>query len=110
MAAAAVTVASAIFWYRPEIGRALARRAWPGNVRELKAAAERFALCIDTETGDSPRAVTGETLSDRLANFEAREIQAALDSCRGNTERAAQLLGLPRRTLNDKMKRLGIAV
>lgn len=92
------------------IRRALARRAWPGNVRELKAAAERFALGIDTETGDSPRAVTGETLSDRLADFEAREIQAALDSCRGNTERAAQLLGLPRRTLNDKMKRLGIAV
>ncbi|WP_284162799.1 helix-turn-helix domain-containing protein [Frigidibacter sp. SD6-1] len=28
--------------------------------------------------------------------------------CRGNRERAATLLGLPRRTLNDKIKRFGL--
>lgn len=88
--------------------RALSRRAWPGNVRELKAAAERFALGIDAVDADAPRTVTGDTLADRLVDFEAREIRAALESCRGNTERAAELLGLPRRTLSDKMKRLGI--
>ena len=88
---------------------ALSRRAWPGNVRELKAAAERFALGIDRDGPEAARAITGATLADRLLDFEAREIRAALDRCRGNTERAAQLLGLPRRTLNDKMKRHGIS-
>ena len=88
----------------------LARHAWPGNARELRGAAERFVLGLGaTGTIDSaPVDAVGDTLAERLAAFEAREIRAALDQCRGNTERAAQLLGIPRRTLNDKMKRLDI--
>jgi len=49
------------------------------------------------------------TLADRVAEFEAREIAAVLDAHAGNTLRAAETLGLPRRTLNDKMRRYGVS-
>ncbi|QYK43248.1 MAG: sigma-54-dependent Fis family transcriptional regulator [Paracoccaceae bacterium] len=88
--------------------RLLARRPWPGNVRELKAAAEAHALgLLDLRAGDAP-VLPDATLADRVAAFEAREIAAALDRHRGNTVRAAETLGLPRRTLNDKMRRYGL--
>lgn len=92
--------------------QALLRRPWPGNVRELKALADRFALGLDMpEAPASPAAATeAESLPDRVAAFEAREIRLALDRCRGNTERAARALGIARRTLNDKISRYGIRV
>jgi two-component system, NtrC family, C4-dicarboxylate transport response regulator DctD len=119
----------------PDLGfalrRDLARYGWPGNVRELKILAERYALGLEARvpragqglgadlgsglvagqgvsTGASAEILGGETLSQRLADFEAREIRAALERARGNTERAALLLGLPRRTLSDRMRRLGL--
>jgi two-component system C4-dicarboxylate transport response regulator DctD len=93
----------------PEVGfaqrRDLMRHDWPGNMRELKAAAERLAMGLET----APTAPLPEgSLPERLAEFEAREIRAALEAAKGATERAAQSLGLPRRTLADKMARLGI--
>ncbi len=84
--------------------RDLMRHDWPGNVRELRLAAERHALGLEV-TLPLPEA---PTLADRVADYEAREIRAALDRARGQTERAAQDLGLPRRTLADKMARYGI--
>lgn len=88
--------------------KALLKRSWPGNMRELKAAAERFALGIEPAPYSAESAIAGATLAERVAEYEAREIRAMLERCRGNTERAAVALGLPRRTLNDKMTRLGI--
>ncbi|MDR7126042.1 sigma-54 dependent transcriptional regulator [Pseudotabrizicola sp. 4114] len=85
----------------------LKRRAWPGNVRELKAAAEAYALGLFTATPDDSTLPEG-TLAERVAAFEAREIAAALDRHRDNTLRVAEKLGLPRRTLNDKMRRYGL--
>jgi len=84
--------------------RDLMRHDWPGNVRELRLAAERHALGLEVALAlpDAP------TLAERVADYEAREIRAALDRARGQTERAAQDLGLPRRTLADKMTRYGI--
>jgi len=84
--------------------RDLMRHDWPGNVRELRLAAERHALGLEVTLAlpDAP------TLADRVADYEAREIRAALDRARGQTERAAQDLGIPRRTLADKMTRYGI--
>ncbi|MCY1128005.1 sigma-54 dependent transcriptional regulator [Frigidibacter sp. RF13] len=88
----------------------LVRQSWPGNARELRAAAERFVLGLDPGGEGAPATSegSGASLPERMAAFEAREIHAALVKCRGNTERAATLLGLPRRTLNDKIKRLGL--
>ncbi|MFN3822558.1 MAG: sigma-54-dependent transcriptional regulator [Pseudorhodobacter sp.] len=84
--------------------RDLMRHDWPGNVRELRLAAERHALGLEVALA-LPEA---PTLADRVAEYEAREIRAALDRARGQTERAALDLGLPRRTLSDKMTRYGI--
>ncbi|MCV2868073.1 sigma-54 dependent transcriptional regulator [Defluviimonas sp. WL0002] len=90
--------------------RALLGHSWPGNVRELKAAAEAFALGIGRAipVGADAAPLAPGTLAERVAGFEAREIRAALERFRGNTELAARALGLPRRTLNDKMNRFGL--
>ncbi|GGB41728.1 C4-dicarboxylate transport transcriptional regulatory protein DctD [Roseibium aquae] len=94
----------------------LKRLAWPGNVRELKASAEAYALGLSEISGGSPasgpapaQAPGPATLADRVADFEAREIAAVLDAHGGNTLRAAETLGIPRRTLNDKMRRYGLS-
>ena len=87
----------------------LKRAAWPGNIRELKASAEAFALGLFETPGAATAKATPQTLSDRVAEFEAREIAAALDAHVGNTLRAAETLGIPRRTLNDKMRRYGLS-
>ncbi|SOC04297.1 two-component system C4-dicarboxylate transport response regulator DctD [Rhodobacter sp. JA431] len=86
----------------------LLRRPWPGNVRELQALAERFALGLDLPEEAAPGLSAPESLTDKVAAYESREISAVLERCRGNTERAAQMLGIARRTLNDKMRRYGL--
>lgn len=87
--------------------RALAGRAWPGNVRELRTAVERRVLGLDDPDGQghvgSP---PHRTLRDRVEAFEAAEMLQALDRCSGSTERAARLLGMPRRTFNAKLHRI----
>lgn len=88
--------------------QALKRRAWPGNMRELKAAAEAHALGLLELRADESPVLPDLVLADRVAAFEAREIAATLDRHRGNTLRAAESLGIPRRTLNDKMRRYGL--
>ncbi|MAU46938.1 MAG: sigma-54-dependent Fis family transcriptional regulator [Yangia sp.] len=88
----------------------LLHRPWPGNVRELKAVAERFVLGLDLPEEGALPVSEPETLADRVAAFEAREIRLTLERCRGNTERAARALGMARRTLNDKISRYGIRV
>jgi two-component system C4-dicarboxylate transport response regulator DctD len=89
----------------------LMQHDWPGNVRELKTVAERFALNI---TG-SPlsgmagfMAPAGAALPDRVAAFEKTLIAVALKQSEGSVEEAAKRLGIPRRTLNEKMSRYGI--
>ncbi|MBW0157044.1 sigma-54-dependent transcriptional regulator [Sedimentimonas flavescens] len=88
----------------------LLRRPWPGNVRELRASAERFALGLDLPDAPAAAQDAPQSLADKVAAYEAREIRATLERCRGNTERAAQVLGIARRTLNDKIGRYGIRV
>jgi len=87
----------------------LKRRAWLGNVRELKAAAEAFALGLFDATTENDPNPGPQTLAQRVSEFEAREIAAVLDTHGNNTLRAAELLGIPRRTLNDKMRRYGLS-
>lgn len=87
------------------------QREWRGNVRELKAQAERFALGLDepsspvegglSETGHLP-------LPERLAAYEAHLISDALEKHNGNVADAAESLGVPHRTLNEKVARRGL--
>jgi DNA-binding NtrC family response regulator len=85
---------------------------WPGNIRELKNAIERAVLlssgnAIDPETlpagenvGD---AAAGARLRQDLAAFERQRIVEALEKCAGNQTKAAQLLGISRRTLVSRL-------
>lgn len=86
----------------------LADQLWPGNVRELKSAAERAVLGLASPA--SPRRSRGQagTLPDRVARFEAEAIAQTLRMTNGSTAEAAEQLGLPRRTLNEKIARYGL--
>jgi DNA-binding NtrC family response regulator len=105
---------------------ALERHAWPGNVRELQNALER-AVALREGTAiqpeDLPETVTQasrtESLRDAVrsgqlgleeaaASFEIQLIREALDRCDWNQTRAAEHLGVTRRSLKLKIDRHGI--
>jgi DNA-binding NtrC family response regulator len=50
----------------------------------------------------------GETLDDRLRHIETVLITAALEQSRGNKSKAADLLGVKRSTLGDRIARLAL--
>ena len=97
--------------------------AWPGNVRELRQVMERaLALCtgdrIDAdqvlidEPPPSSRAATpvpmGGTLRETLEAVERRRIEEALEASGGNQSQAAEMLGMPRRTLVERLRGWGM--
>jgi two-component system, NtrC family, C4-dicarboxylate transport response regulator DctD len=91
----------------PALIASLAARDWPGNVRELRNVADRVALglSMDPDTAPSGRA---QRLSERVADFERREIEAALAAHNGVLRPVYESLGLSRKTLYEKMQKLGI--
>jgi two-component system C4-dicarboxylate transport response regulator DctD len=96
---------------RAQIG-ALMEHSWPGNLRELHNAADRFVLGIfDDEPSKSQAG--GEPgpqgLAEQVARFERALITAELGRHRGNVLSASDALGLPAKTLYDKLRRLKIS-
>ncbi|OHV72792.1 sigma-54 dependent transcriptional regulator [Ensifer sp. LCM 4579] len=88
----------------------LGQEEWRGNVRELKARAERFALGLDA-AGSADGALGSAdlpTLPEQVAAFEADVIRRTIEESDGSTARAATRLGIPHRTLNEKIARLGL--
>jgi two-component system C4-dicarboxylate transport response regulator DctD len=84
----------------------LRRHDWPGNVRELRNFAVEAVLGV---AHPSPLAQpTLASLPIRVAEFEASEIRAALEANKGRVAPVLVALGIPRKTLYDKMARLGI--
>ncbi len=101
---------------------------WPGNVRELENLVERLVILNRTDVigvDDLPRnlrtpatdlaaAVASDAPADgidlpaTLARIEVVLIERAMRAANGNKTRAAELLGLSRTTLFDKLKRAGI--
>jgi transcriptional regulator with GAF, ATPase, and Fis domain len=91
---------------------------WPGNVRELRNAVERAVVLADgcdvLEPDDfrfDMAAVVpsrGGSLFQEIAQAESERIKDALRRSGGSKSRAARLLGIPRTTLNDKLRRLEI--
>lgn len=111
----------------------LASYPWPGNVRELENLVERLSVLCESDdiaAADlpdymsglerKPLATTIEVLSDviipsdgidfnRLVDdYENRLITTAMVQTQGNKKRAAELLGLNRTTLVEKIKKKGL--
>jgi formate hydrogenlyase transcriptional activator len=99
----------------------LARYSWPGNVRELQNVVERAVILCDNETfsidpswlrSARPKAAgRGVSLTSDLAAREKEIIEDALRESSGRVSGprgAAARLGMPRQTLEFKLKRLGI--
>ena len=94
---------------------------WPGNVRELQNVIERAVILSDSDTfavdgtwlrreeSGSPQVTT--PLNNALLQHERDIIEAALAASHGRVAGpagAAVKLGIPTRTLDSKIKRLGI--
>ena len=85
-------------------------RAWPGNVRELRNVADRLVLGLPLcESGTNHGTHPHRPLDEQMAMFERHVIEEALSRCGGRAVLASERLGLPKKTLYDKMKRLGIS-
>jgi PAS domain S-box-containing protein len=94
---------------------------WPGNIRELQNIVERSVILNSGDTfsiekawlaGPQPaRQELQSPLPDTLQNREREMIEAALAECNGKVagpEGAAAKLGIPRSTLDSKIKQLKI--
>jgi two-component system C4-dicarboxylate transport response regulator DctD len=86
---------------------ALLTSDWPGNVRELKAEAERCVLGFSRLVPAAAPAADG-SLPAQMAAYEADLIRRALAEAGGSVAAAAESLGIPRRTLAEKMARHGL--
>uniref|UniRef100_A0A832I3X6 Sigma-54-dependent Fis family transcriptional regulator n=1 Tax=Eiseniibacteriota bacterium TaxID=2212470 RepID=A0A832I3X6_UNCEI len=88
------------------------RQDWPGHVRELRAALERAAArahggpigpeALGHGEGD------GEPDDERLEVIERRHMTKVLERCGWRVEAAARRLGVPRSTLYERLKRMGL--
>jgi len=109
---------------------ALCRYHWPGNIRELQNVIERAviistgpALSIDVsdlkfskagsamEESTSPKSTNG-ALYDALEQSERQQILKALEQCNwvvAGPRGAAEKLGMKRSTLQQRIRKLGIA-
>ncbi len=91
--------------------------AWPGNVRELENLVQRLIVMKEKPTIDVPdlsstmrfSIVRGQGLSRTLAEVEADHIRNVLAGVGGNKTRAADILGIDRKTLREKLKQMGNA-
>jgi DNA-binding NtrC family response regulator len=85
---------------------------WPGNVRELENVVQRLVVMNEggaIEVPDLPSLMRFSGLRnasfDRtLAEVEAEYIRNVLASVNGNRTRAAEILGIDRKTLREKLK------
>lgn len=97
--------------------RRLEFRPWPGNVRELFAALTRATarfqgnpLNADDFSQDGMvREAANVSLSSALVDAERSAIRAALAQTNGARQEAAQLLGISRKGLWERMRRLDIS-
>ncbi len=88
--------------------RLLQGQDWPGNLPELKAAAERHVLGLRPAAPAAAEPAAAVPLPERVARFEAEAIAEALRQAGGSSALAADVLGVPRRTLNEKIARHGL--
>ncbi len=84
---------------------------WPGNIRELRNIAERYVLMGEEFNYDlaalmrSGDVSGGMPLPEQVACFEKALIEQSLLRHKGNIKETMEALGLPRKTLSDKMQK-----
>jgi two-component system response regulator HydG len=108
----------------PEAMTLLSRYVWPGNVRELRNTLEKMVVLSQSElldVNDVPlniresvqhmkNHVTESVLVDgSLADTEKQKILAVLKKNHENRTRAAEELGISRRTLHRKLREYGVS-
>ncbi len=91
---------------------------WPGNIRELKHLVEQAVILGDgplLRAADLPLALRRPEMPQLVApvdgdleGLEKKHIRSVLDQCNWNRNRAAEILGLHRNTLREKIRRYGL--
>jgi two-component system response regulator HydG len=106
--------------FSPGARRSMLAYAWPGNVRELLNAVERAVIMAQghlVEPADLPLAIQGSGKGEEdyslRAGLTVREaermlIERTLEATGGNRTRAAEMLGITRKTLQNKIKDYGL--
>ncbi len=104
----------------PRTEQALLNYSWPGNVRELKHAVERACILSsgpllgaeaffgDSLEGEVPKPHVSESLTEYLMACERDYLTMTLERHSGHMTHAAEALGITRKTLWEKLRRLGI--
>jgi two-component system, NtrC family, response regulator AtoC len=114
--------------FSPEVLLQLSAYGWPGNVRQLENTIERLVVVagsrpvtledlppnlrgdvVDINAGLLDLPPSGVDLRMLLAQLEERFIDQALQRTGGNKNRAAELLGMNRTTLVEKLRRRNVA-
>jgi DNA-binding NtrC family response regulator len=98
--------------FSDEVVKAFMNYSWPGNIRELENLVQRLTVMTDAPTIEIPDlpsfmrfSALSETVPFRsLAEEEASYIRRILASVGGNKSRAAEILGIDRKTLREKIK------
>ncbi|HEX8252161.1 MAG TPA: sigma-54 dependent transcriptional regulator [Thermoanaerobaculia bacterium] len=97
--------------------RLIASYTWPGNVRELRNAIERAALLEDSDRitaaslpirADDNLLASAARATWTLDELESHYISEVLRRTRRNYSKAAEILGINRKTLLEKRKKYGI--
>ncbi|MGQ9862564.1 MAG: sigma-54-dependent transcriptional regulator [Thiobacillaceae bacterium] len=104
--------------FAAEAEQALLTHDWPGNARELKHAVERGAILCEGDVigpgmlfaeADQVSDTPASSLADFVAQSERRYISKVLADHGGHLGRTAGALGISRKNLWEKMKKLGLS-
>ena len=88
---------------------------WPGNVREIENVIQRMIVMCDGDLIEAPdlpslmrfNGLRSPTLMRPLTEVEAEHIRNVLAYVDGNKTKAASILGIDRKTLRQKLKKIG---
>jgi DNA-binding NtrC family response regulator len=99
----------------PTAQRKLQNFSWPGNVRQLRAVLENAVVMAEGDVLDAGAFLLSDSSGEHTAlmplNLEALErwaIPEALKRTGGNKTQAAELLGISRETLANKLKKYAL--
>jgi DNA-binding NtrC family response regulator len=120
LAQAAIHLGIAVPAIHPDVDPRLLAYAWPGNIRELRNVMERAAILASggiitveqlpfgrgaaARVGEAPPAGSDATEALSLAAVERAHILRVLQHADGNKTRAAEILGITRLTLRNKLR------